>query len=166
MIIDRTLGGHSRRVDGGKLRAFVAATLMLVSLPAVAELRTVQSGLTKPFPLIGDAVVGCHDPANTADWIKIITGKLWERNVQDGADQTLTPSLGDVATGVGWFFEAFIRTGECSGYADGNEVTIEAQGARYGIDMTCVSDPLGGCYWIPAVDLQGGDHNFSAVRRR
>ncbi|MGZ5127708.1 MAG: hypothetical protein ACXWC1_33495 [Burkholderiales bacterium] len=60
MIIDSILGGHSRRVDGGRLRAFVTATLMLVSLPAVAELRTVQSGLIKPFPLIGDAVMGCH----------------------------------------------------------------------------------------------------------
>jgi hypothetical protein len=52
----------------------VAAVLILVSLPAVAELRTVQSALLKPFPSIGDAVVGCHDPANTASWVEIITG--------------------------------------------------------------------------------------------
>jgi hypothetical protein len=99
-------------------------------------LRIVQSGLPKPFPSIGDAVVGCHDPANTVNWIDIITGKLWERNVQDGAAQTLTPSLEDVATGVRGFFHAYIRTGGCSGYEDGDEVTVEAQGYWYGIEMS------------------------------
>jgi hypothetical protein len=69
------------RVGSGKLRAFVATALMLVSLPATAEVRIIQSALPKPFPSIGDAVVGCHDPANTAKWVEIITGKLWERNV-------------------------------------------------------------------------------------
>jgi hypothetical protein len=153
------------RVGCGKLRAFVATALMLVSLPATAEVRIIQSALPKPFPSIGDAVVGCHDPANTANWVEIITGKLWERNVQDGAAQTLTPSLGDVATGVRGFFHAYIRTGECSGYEDGNVVTVEAQGHWYDIEMMCVADPRG-CYWIPAVDLRGGDDDVSAARRR
>ena len=150
----------------GKLRAFVTIALMLVSLPAAAQLRIVQSALPKPFPSIGDAVVGCHDPANTANWVEIITGKLWERNVQDGAAQTLTPSLGDVSTGVRGFFHAYIRTGECSGYEDGDEVTVEAQGHWYGIEMMCVSDPHDGCYWIPAIDLRGGDDDVGAARRR
>jgi hypothetical protein len=155
-----------RRVVRFKLRAFLATALILVSLPAAAESRTVQSGLPKPFPSIGDAVVGCRDPANTANWVEIITGKLWERNIQDGARQTLTPSLGDVATGVRGFFHAYIRTGECSGYEDGDGVTIEAKGRWYGIDMMCASDPNGSCYWIPAVDLRGGDGDYSAGRRR
>jgi hypothetical protein len=137
--------------------AFLAATLILVTRPAGAELRIIQSGLPKPFPSIGDAIVGCHDPANTVSCIEIITGKLWERNVQNGEAQTLTPSLGDVATGVRGFFHAYIRTGECSGYEDGDEVTIESQGHWYGVDMMCVSDPHGGCYWIPAADLRVGD---------
>jgi hypothetical protein len=119
-----------------QIRAFLATALILASVPAAAELRIVQSGLPKPFPSIGDAVVGCHDPANTVNWIDIITGKLWERNVQDGAAQTLTPSLGDVATGVRGFFHAYIRTGGCSGYEDGDEVTVEAQGYWYGIEMS------------------------------
>jgi hypothetical protein len=153
-------------VGDGTLRAFVAATFMAVSLPAIAELRTVQSALPKPFPSIGDAVVGCRDPANTLHWIEIITGKLWMRNVQDHQGQTLSPSLRDVATGVRGFFHAYIRTGECSRYEDGDEITVEAQGHWYGIDMACVSDPHRGCYWIPAVDLRGSDDNFSAVRRR
>jgi len=135
---------------------------MLVAFPAAAELRTVQSGLTKPFPSIGDAVVGCRDPANTAQWIEIITGKLWEREVQGEA---LHSSLRDVAIGVGGFFRAYIGTNECFGYEDGDQVTIEAQARWYGIDMMCANDPHGGCYWIPAVDLQGGD-DYSAVRRR
>jgi hypothetical protein len=159
------IGRHLRRVVRCKLRVFLA-TLVLASLPAAAESLTVQSGLPKPFPSIGDAVVGCHDPANTINWINIITGKLWERNVRDGAAQTLTPSLGDVATGIRGFFHAYIRTGECSGYEDGDEVTVEAQGYRYGIEMMCVSDLHGGCYWIPAVDLRGGGDDFSAGRRR
>jgi hypothetical protein len=166
VIIERISAQHLRRVGDGTLRAFVAATFMTVSLPAIAELRTVQSALPKPFPSIGDAVVGCRDPANTSHWIEIITGKLWMRNVQDRQGQTLSPSLRDVATGVRGFFHAYIRTGECSGYEDGDEITVEAQGHWYGIDMVCVSDPHGGCYWIPAVDLRGSDDNFSAVRRR
>jgi hypothetical protein len=113
---------------------------------------------------IGDAVVGCHDPANTAHWIDIITGRLWER--EDGQGQILAPSLADVATGVRWFFHAHIRTGECSAYEDGDEVTPEAQADRYGIDMICVSAVRNGCYWIPAVDLRGGDNDFGAARRR
>jgi hypothetical protein len=148
------------------LRAFFAGALILVAMPAEAELGTVQSGLTKPYPLIGDAVVGCRDPADTAHWIEIITGKLWERNVQDGEGQTLPPSLRDVAIRVRGFFHAYIGTGDCWGYEDGDQVTIEAQGRRYGIDMTCVSDPHGGCYWIPAIDLQGSDDDYSAVRPR
>jgi hypothetical protein len=166
VIIHRIFGGHSRRAGSGKLPAFVIGALMFVSLLTAAELRIVQSALPKPFPSIGDAVVGCHDPANTANWVEIITGKLWERNVQDGAAKTLTPSLGDVATGIRGFFHAYIRTGECSGYEDGDEITVEAQGYWYGIEMMCVSDPHGGCYWIPAVDLRGGGDDFSAGRRR
>jgi hypothetical protein len=46
---------RSRRVSG------FAAALMLLSIPAAAE-----SKARFPFPSIGDAVVGCHDPANTA----------------------------------------------------------------------------------------------------
>ena len=164
MIIDKIIGHHSRRAGRGKRGAFIATALILVALPAAAELRTVQSALPKPFPSIGDAVVGCRDPANTANWIEIITGKLWER--KDSKGQTLRPSLGDVATGVRGFFYAYIRTGECSGFGDGDEVTIEAQANWYGIDMMCASDPHGGCYWVPAVDLQGGDDNDGAVRRR
>jgi hypothetical protein len=110
--------------------------------------------------------VGCHDPAHTANWVEIITGKLWERTVQDGARQTLTPSLGDVATGVRGFFQAYIRTGKCSGYEDGEEVTITAKGHWYGIDMMCASYTSGNCYWIPAVDLRGGDDDYSAGQRR
>jgi hypothetical protein len=53
-----------------------------------------------------------------------------------------TPSLGDVAIGVRGFFHAYIRRGECSGYEDGDEVTIEAQGRWYGIEMMCASDPI------------------------
>jgi len=139
---------------------------MFVSLLTAAELRIVQSALPKPFPSIGDTVVGCHDPANTANWIEIITGKKWERTVQDGEIHTLTPSLGDVATGVRGFFHAYIRTGECSPYEDGDEVTVESHAQWYGVDMMCVSDPHRGCYWTPAVDLQGGDHDFGAARRR
>jgi hypothetical protein len=72
------------------LRFLFAGIVMLVTLPAAAELRIVQSGLTKPFPAIGDAVVGCRDPADTVHWIDIITGKIWERElVQDGQSQTL-----------------------------------------------------------------------------
>jgi hypothetical protein len=136
---------------------------MFGSLVTAAELRIVQSALPKPFPSIGDAVVGCHDPANTANWIDIITGKLWERKVQD---QTLAPSLGDIATGVRGFFHAYIRPGECSAYEDGDEVTVKARGHWYGVDMMCVSDPHEDCSWIPAVDLRDGDDDFSAVRRR
>jgi hypothetical protein len=124
---------------------------MLAALPAAAELRTIQSALVKPFPSIGDAVVGCHDPANTASWIGIITGKFWEREVQG---RSLQPSLKDVVTGVRAFFHAYIRTGECFGFEDGDQVTIEAQGRWYDIEMMCASDSHGGCYWIPAIDLQ------------
>jgi hypothetical protein len=134
---------------------------MLVAVPAGAESRTVQSGLTKPFPSIGDAVVGCRDPADTLHWIEIITGKLWERKV---GDQVLQPSLRNVAIAVRGFFHAYIRTGDCWGYEDGDEVTIEAETLWNGIEMMCASDARGGCYWIPAVDLQGGD-DYSAVRR-
>ena len=162
MIIDRIIGHRSRRAGRGKRGAFIATALILVALPAAAELRTVQSALPKPFPSIGDAVVGCRDPANTANWIE--TGKLWERKEREG--QTLRPSLGDVATGVRGFFHAYIRTGECSGYEDGDEVTIEAQARWSGIDMMCANNPHGGCCWIPALDLQGGDDNHNAVRRR
>jgi hypothetical protein len=119
----KVTGSHPRRFGGSKLRALVAAAVLLVCRPAAAELRIVQSGLPKPFPSIGDSVVGCHDPANTANWIDIITGKLWERKVQDGESHTLTPSLGYVATGVRGFFHSYIRTGECSSYEDGDEVT-------------------------------------------
>ena len=98
--------------------------------------------------------------------MEIITGKLWERHVQDGESHTLSPSLGDVATGVRGFFHAYIRTGKCSPYEDGDEVTIESHSQWYGVDMMCASDSDGGCDWIPAVDLQGGDHDFGAVRRR
>jgi hypothetical protein len=166
VIIDRMFGRHSRRAGSGKLPAFVIAALMFVSLLSAAELRIVQSGLPKPFPSIGDAVVGCHDPANTARWIEIITGKLWKRTVQDGESHTLTPSLGDVATGVRGFFHAYIRTGECSAYEDGDEVAIESRGQWYGVDMMCASDPHGGCYWIAAADLRGSDDDFGAARRR
>jgi len=137
---------------------------MLVSLPAAAESRIVQSAMPKPFPSIGDAVVGCHDAANTANWIDIITGKLWER--KNGEGQTFAPSLREIATGVRWFFQAYIRKGECSGYEDGDEVTIEAQGHWYGIEMICVTNSHGGCHWVPAVDLRGGDYDFGAVERR
>ena len=41
-----------------------------------------------------------------------------------------------------------------------------AKGRWYGIDMMCASDPNGSCYWIPAVDLRGGDGDYSAGRRR
>jgi hypothetical protein len=125
-------------------------------MSVAAELRIVQSGLTKPFPAIGDAVVGCRDPANTALWIEIITGKLWEREVKNGQTRTLHPSLRDVAIGIRDFFDAYIRTGECRGYRDGDEVNIEAKGRWYAVNMMCASDPYGGCYWIPAVDLEGG----------
>jgi hypothetical protein len=91
---------------------------------------------------------------------------LWERNVQDGESHTLLPSVGDVATGVRRFFHSYIRTGECAGYEDGDEVTVEAQGHWYGIDMMRVVDPHGGCYWIAAVDLRGSDDDFGAARRR
>jgi hypothetical protein len=155
-----------RRVVRCTLEAFLAAALVLVSLAAAAESRIVQSGLSKPFPSIGDAVVGCRDPANTANWVEIITGKLWERTVQDGARQTLIPSLGDVATGVRGFFHAYIRKGECSGYEDGDEVTIEAKGRWYGIDMMCAREPNGNCYWIPVVDLRGSVEDYSAGQRR
>jgi hypothetical protein len=147
------------------LRFFLASILMLVALPAAAETRIVHSGLTKPFPAIGDAVVGCRNAADTAHWIDIITGKLWERQVvQDGQTKTLHPSLRDIAIRVRGFFLAYIRTGDCWGYDDGNEVTIEAHGNFYGIDIMCASDPHGGCYWIPAIDLQNDDE-FSASRR-
>jgi hypothetical protein len=53
---------------------------------------------------IGDAVVGCRDPEDTAHWIEIITGKLFERDVHDGQDQTLRPSLRDVAIAVRGLF--------------------------------------------------------------
>jgi hypothetical protein len=70
------------------LRLLCTSILMLVALPAVAEQRIIQSGLTKPFPAIGDAVVGCRDPADTVHWIEIITGKTWEREIiQDGQRQ-------------------------------------------------------------------------------
>jgi hypothetical protein len=141
-------------------RALFAVALVLVALPAGAESRTVQSGLTKPFPSIGDAVVGCHDPADTAHWIEIITGKLWERKI---GNQVLQPSLRDVAIAVGGFFHIYIATSQCFGFEDGDEINVEAQSRWYGIDMVCASDPRGGCYWIPAVDLQGGD-DYSAVR--
>jgi len=150
----------------GMLRVFFVGAIVLCSLPAVAELRIVQSALTKPFPSVGDAVVGCRDPADTAHWIEIITGKLFERDVQDGQGQTLRPSLRDVAIAVGGFFHAYIATNECFGYEDGDQVTIEAQGRRYGIDMMCASDSHGGCYWIPAIDLQGDDGDYSAAPRR
>jgi hypothetical protein len=142
-------------------RALFAVALMLVAVPAGAESRTVQSGLTKPFPSIGDAVVGCRDPANTTQWIEIVTGKLWEREVEG---RMLRPSFQDVVTGVQGFFHTYIATSKCFGFEDGDEINIEAQGRWYGIDMVCASDPRGGCYWIPAVDLQGGD-DYSAVRR-
>ena len=41
-------------------------------------------------------------------------------------------------------------------FEKGDEVTIEAKDRWYGIDMMCASHPHGGCYWIPAVDLEGG----------
>src|SRR5437016_5473400 len=123
------------------LQFFLAGIVMLTALPAAAELRIVQSALAKPFPYIGYAVVGCRDPANTANWIDIITGKLWERNVRDGEGRTLRPSLRDVASGVRGFFHAYIRTGVCWGYRDGDEVTIEAKDRWYGIDMMCASHP-------------------------
>ena len=146
------------------LRFLFAGILMLVTLPAAAELRIVQSGLTKPFPAIGDAVVGCRNPADTVHWIDIITGKLWEREIQDGQRQTLHPSLRDVAIGVRGFFHAYISTGDCWGYDNGDEVTIEAHSRWYDIEMMCATDPHGGCYWIPSVDFQSDDE-FSASRR-
>jgi hypothetical protein len=98
------------------LRFLFAGLVMLVTLPAAAELRIVQSGLTKPFPGIGDAVVGCRNPADTIRWIDIITGKLWEREtIQDGQRQTLRPSLRDVAIGVRGFFRAYISNGRLLG---------------------------------------------------
>jgi hypothetical protein len=36
------------------LRRLCISILMLVALPAAAEQRIIQSGLTKPFPAIGD----------------------------------------------------------------------------------------------------------------
>jgi hypothetical protein len=70
------------------LRLLCVGILMHVALPAAAEQRIIQSGLTKPFPAIGDAVVGCRDPADTVHWIEIITGKTWEREIiQDGQRQ-------------------------------------------------------------------------------
>jgi hypothetical protein len=53
-----------------------------------------------------------------------------------------TPSLGDVAIGVRGFFHAYIRRGECSGYEDWDEVTIEAQGRWYGIEICVRATPL------------------------
>jgi hypothetical protein len=135
---------------GRRIVVFVGA-IMLAALPAAAELHTIQSALTKPFPSIGDAVVGCRNPANTANWIDIITGKLWEREVQG---RTLHPSFQDVVFGVQEFFHAYITRRECFGFEDGDQVTIEAQGHWYGVDMMCASEPGGDCYWIPAVDLQ------------
>jgi hypothetical protein len=159
------IGNHpARRTNSIKLQVFAAAAFVFVSLlPAAADVRIVQSKLPKPFPSIGDAVVGCRDPADTSHWIEIITGKLWERKV---GDQILQPSLRDVAIAVRGFFHAYIRTGECWGYDDGDEVTIQAQGRWYGVEMMCASDPHGACYWIPTVDLQGGDDDYSASRRR
>jgi hypothetical protein len=124
---------------------------MLVALPAAAEQRIIQSGLPKPFPAIGDAVVGCRDPADTVI-------------IQDRQRQILHPSLRDVAIGVQGFFQAYIRTGDCWGYDDGDKVTIEARSRWYDIDMMCASDPHGGCYWIASVDLQDDDE-FGASRR-
>jgi hypothetical protein len=106
--------------------------------------------------------VGCREPADTAHWIEIITGKPSKSDETHG--QILPPSLREVAIVVQGFFHAYIATGDCWGYEDGDEVEIEAQGRWYDIDMMCASDPHGGCYWIPAVDLQGGD-DFSAVHR-
>lgn len=148
------------------LRLLCVGILMHVALPAAAEQRIIQSGLTKPFPAIGDAVVGCRDPADTVHWIQIITGKMWEREIiQDGQRQILHPSLRDVAIGVRGFFHAYISTGDCWGYDDGDEVTIEAHSRWYDIDMMCAGDPHGGCYWIPSVDLRGDDE-FGASKRR
>jgi hypothetical protein len=143
------------------LRFLFAGILMLVTLPAAAELRIVQSALTKPFPSVGDAVVGCRDPANTALWIKVITGKLWEREVEG---RTFRPSFRDVITGVREFFHVYIATDQCFGFEDGDHVELVAQGRWYDVEMRCASDSHGGCYWIPAIDLQGGD-DYSAVRR-
>jgi hypothetical protein len=108
----------------------------------------------KPFPSIGDAVVGCRDPANTALWIKIITGKLWQREVEG---RTLLPSLRDVVTEVREFFHVYIATDECFGFEDGDHVNIEAQGRWYDVEMMCTRDSRGGRYWTPAIDLQGGE---------
>jgi hypothetical protein len=103
---------------------------MIVAQPAAAELRIIKSGLTKPFPAIGDAVVGCRNPADTVHWIDIITGKTWEREiVQDGQRQTLHPSLRDVAIGVRGFFHSYISTGDCWGYDDGDNPCAHAQNA-------------------------------------
>jgi hypothetical protein len=135
---------------------------VIIAIPAEAEVRTVQSTLTKPFPFIGDAVVGCRDPADTVHWIE--TSPASYQKTDDTHGQILRPSLREIAIAVRGFFHAYIATGDCWGYEDGDKVTIEAQGRWYGVDMMCGSDPHGSCYWIPAVDLQVGD-DFSAVRR-
>ena len=111
---------------------------MLGAQPAADELRIVQSAPPKPFPPIGDAVVGCHDPAHTVHWIKIITGKLWAREFQG---RTLYPSRQDIALGVREFFQVYFRGGDCVGYENGDQVIIEAQSRWHGIDMMCARPP-------------------------
>jgi hypothetical protein len=66
------------------LRLLCTSILMFVALPAAAEQRIIQSGLPRPFPAIGDAVVGCRDPADTIHWIEIITGHGSARSSKTG----------------------------------------------------------------------------------
>ena len=106
-------------------RALFAVALVLVALPAGAESRTVQSGLTKPFPSIGDAVADCRDPANT-QWIEIVTGKLWEREVEG---RMLRPSFQDVVTGVQGFFHTTLRQANISVSKTGMRSTLRLKAA-------------------------------------
>lgn len=118
-------------------------------------------GLRQAFPnggLTAMGLMGCRDPANTLLWLNIITGRLYDREVQDGTRRRrVLATYEEVSRGLGGFSHLTPGGGEppCEEWPDGNLVTVEAEKVWGGTNMLCVgwggvTHGDGTCYWVPA----------------
>jgi hypothetical protein len=131
----------------------------IIKLTRAMRLQLLRDGMTRA--VVGDALVGCHDPADTAHWIGIIAGRLWDR--EDGRANSGTFDRGRRDRGP-VVLPCPHPQGRLLGVRGRERGHTRGPGRPVGIHMICVSAPRLGCNWIPAVDLRGGDNDFDVAR--
>jgi hypothetical protein len=144
----------------------VTPTSVTPTLPAAAQEKYPAQGTVR----ISDAILapflrtrtgwrgimGCRDPANTLLWISIVSGRLYEREVQDGTQRRrIGPTQRDVMNGLEGF-KPLVDHIDCNHYSDGFVATIEAEGVWGGIKMLCLKTSrynIDSCFWAPASEI-------------